>query len=284
MRGPEGTRVTLQIKSLEQDPRSVSVARALVPDPSVRHAEMLPDTPGIAYLSMHSFSRRTPEEFDDAMDKLQGLGMQALVLDLRGNLGGIMESAVAVADRFVSQGVLLRTESRRQVREHTAKLDTTFWSDLPLVVLVDGESASASEILAGALQDHRRAALVGSPTYGKGMVQTIREFPEYATRVKVTSAYYYSPSGRLFERTAEEGRSFGIMPDVRIDLSDDSSRKTAAFLRSYAAPETSLAGLRRWEKLEDLELIQAVPQDGQLQAAVALLLGRHPTPPLAKKD
>ncbi|MCA9003365.1 MAG: PDZ domain-containing protein, partial [Planctomycetes bacterium] len=166
LRGPEGTQVQLSVLHRDGSTFEATIDRSLVADPSIRHAELLPDHDGIAYMNIHSFSRRTDEEFDQAMVRLEGMGMKGLVLDLRGNLGGVMDSALAIARRLIPEGLLLRTEGLHVVETHEANPEEATWKDIPLVVLVDGESASASEILAGALQDHRRAAIVGAPTYG----------------------------------------------------------------------------------------------------------------------
>ncbi|MDF1836959.1 MAG: S41 family peptidase [Planctomycetota bacterium] len=277
MRGLAGTSVRLRALHLDGTEVEVSIERDLVINPSVRHFEMLEGTPGIAYLNIHTFSRRTGVEFDQALSHLDSMGMKALILDLRGNLGGVMDSALSIARRLIPEGLLLRTEGKQQIETHHAKTGDAIWKDLPVVVLVDGDSASASEILAGALQDYRRAAIVGMPTYGKGMVQTIRRFPEFKTKVKVTSAYYYTPSGRLFERSSEEGRDHGLVPDVQIDLDNGAQREVDGYLASYGAPMESRADIQAWEKETDQSIMPRVPRNEQINAAIQLLLGQHPT-------
>ncbi len=276
MRGQAGTQVRLELRGLDGQRRSVDVARGLVPDPSVRHAQILPETDGLGYLTIRSFSRRTGVEFDIAMQDLEQQGLKGLIIDLRGNRGGVMEAAVHIADRFVNHGLLLRTESRTAREEHHAKAEATHWKDLPVVFLVDGYTASASEILASALQDHRRAQLVGTPTYGKGMVQTIRSFGRYGTKAKVTSAYYYSPAGRLLERTAEEGRDYGILPDVAVPLAEDVAARSLAYADSYGVPEESRAALDAWQAQHESPLIPDLPLDDQVLAALDLLQGLDP--------
>lgn len=277
MRGLAGTEVRLNAKHLDGTELDVAIERGLVINPSVRHFDLLEGTPGIAYLNINSFSRRTALEFDEAMRHLNDMGMKALILDLRGNLGGVMESSLAIARRMIPDGLLLKTEGKTQVEFHHANGEEASWTDLPVVVLVDGDSASASEILAGALQDHRRAAIVGMPTYGKGMVQTIRRFPEYKTKAKVTSAYYYTPSGRLFERSSEEGRDYGLIPDLQIDLERTEHREVSSYLTSYGAPMEARAAIKAWEAETGEEVMPRAPRNAQLSAAIELLLGRHPT-------
>ncbi len=277
MRGPEGTEISLNIRHMDGSIFDAKVKRGLVANPSVRHVEMIPNTPGIGYLSIHSFSRRTALEFDAAMSELKGQGMNGLILDLRGNLGGVMDTSLSIARRLIPKGSLLRTKGKRSTEVHLARSNETLWKDLPLVVLVDGDSASASEILAGALQDHRRAAIVGMPTYGKGMVQTIRRFPEYGTKVKVTTAYYYTPSGRLFERSSEEGREHGLVPDVVIQLDREAQRSVDNYLESYGAPMEAREAIQTWEQKAGIEVMPHVPRGAQFSAALDLLIGRHPS-------
>ncbi|MFT5199110.1 MAG: carboxyl-terminal processing protease [Planctomycetota bacterium] len=277
LRGVGGSSVDLHVAHLDGSTLDAKIERSLVVNPSVRHAEMLKDTPDIAYMSIHTFSRRTADEFDQAMAALGAQGMNGLILDLRGNLGGVMEASLAIARRFIPDGLLLRTEGKSQVETHHANLEEATWKDLPLVVLVDGDSASASEILAGALQDHRRAAVVGMPTYGKGMVQTIRRFPEFGTKVKVTSAYYYTPSGRLFERSSEEGLEHGLVPDVQIELDSSARRAVSGYLASYGAPMEARAAIQAWEQQDGISVMPLVPRKAHLKAALDLLQGRLPT-------
>ncbi|MEZ5975056.1 MAG: S41 family peptidase [Planctomycetota bacterium] len=276
MRGPAGSLVALELQGTDGALRSVEVPRGLVPDPSVRHVEWLDVPGGTSYISVHGFSRRTPDEFDRAMSEMEPA--RALVLDLRDNLGGVMESAVAIADRFLSTGEILRTESRTASESHVAKEGTTLWPDLPMVVLVNGSSASAAEILAASLQDHRRAVLLGEPTYGKGVVQEIRRFPEFGTRAKVTSAYYYSPSGRLFERSAEAGRTYGIMPDVRVELTAGEQNGVRDYLAGYGTPKAVREALHTWQTRESVPQADYLPRDRQVLAALELLADHRPEP------
>jgi carboxyl-terminal processing protease len=187
-----------------------------------------------------------------------------------------MDTSLAIARRLIPDGVLLRTEGKNVEEVHEAQANLAIWKDLPLVVLVDGESASASEILAGALQDHRRAAIVGTPTYGKGMVQTIRRFPEFGTKVKVTSAYYYTPNGRLFERSSEAGRNHGLIPDILIELDRDARNEVSSYLEAYGIPIEARAAIKAWEAKDGISILPVVPRKAQLNAAIDLLQGRQP--------
>ncbi len=273
LRAPERSRLELRVRDLDGVERDVTVRPRVLVDPTVRHEAMLDPARGIAYLSIRSFTHRTTEEFDAAVARLSERGAKALVIDVRSNYGGVLDAAVDIARRFVPQGVIVSSEGRTERTVHEARRDAARLAGLPTVVLVDGDSASASEVLAGALQDHRAAVLVGAPTYGKGMLQTIRSFPSFGSRAKVTSAYYYSPSKRNFERTADEGRDWGILPDVHVELAEATRRRIAQHLGRYDPPAEVLEALRAFEAREGVPLMGTAPEDPQLEAALALLSG-----------
>jgi carboxyl-terminal processing protease len=144
---------------------------------------------------------------------------------------------------------------------------------LPLVVLLDGSSASASEVLAAALQDHAAACLVGEPSYGKGTVQTLKHIGSERAVVKLTTASYCSPSLRRIEHDDEDAEHGGIAPDLFVPLAPAERFEVHRFLSGYSPPESALAALRAWEEREGLDLIDEPPRDRQLDAAVALLSG-----------
>jgi carboxyl-terminal processing protease len=204
-------------------PVRLEVRRAVVRPPTVfarragAHGEY-----GVVRLT--EFSEATGEDFDAALDAMVGSGVKGVVLDLRHNGGGVLPTAVGVASRFLSRGVIVRSEGRTRhaTQVYTARPDVAVPDTIALVVLVDHRSASASEVVAGALQDHRRALLVGERTYGKFVIQQITEIPGYDAAVKLTTSRYYLPSGRSYQRTAEEGEAdedgAGILPDVVLEL------------------------------------------------------------------
>jgi carboxyl-terminal processing protease len=208
MRGPEGTKVRLTIRREgAPDWIQVSLRREVIQIKSVKHRLL---EPGYGYLRLTQFQERTERDAHralDAMAKDSGGHLQGLVLDLRNNPGGLLSQAVRVSDLFLDSGLLVYTEGRldNQRQKYFAHKQGTF-SDFPMIVLVNGGSASASEIVAGALQDHRRALLLGTQTFGKGSVQTILPI-DGDSAIRLTTARYYTPNGRSIQAT-------GITPDI----------------------------------------------------------------------
>ncbi len=211
MRGKPGTKITLTIvREGEEKPLKITLTRARIRVKSVK-SKVLED--GFDYVRISQFQERTAAELRKAIRKLRkqnGGKLKGLVLDLRNNPGGLLDSAVAVSDTFLDHGVIVsvkgRTEDNKLVR--SAKPGDLI-NGAPIVVLVNTGSASASEIVAGALQDHRRAIIMGKRTFGKGSVQTVIPLGN-DTALKLTTARYYTPSGRSIQ--AE-----GIEPDIRLD-------------------------------------------------------------------
>jgi carboxyl-terminal processing protease len=208
LRGASGTRVRVTITRLGwTKPRELSLVRAQVKVPSVEH---LAYAKGIGYLAISRFQESTSADVSDALSALdRGGNLSGLVLDLRGNPGGLLDQAILVADMFLESGGIVTIRGRTgAVEEHVAHKPGTR-SRFPIVVLVDAGSASAAEILAGALQDQKRATLVGLPTYGKGSVQTFFDLDD-RSGLKLTTARYFTPSGKSLE-----GK--GITPDHLVD-------------------------------------------------------------------
>lgn len=210
MRGKPGTDINLLIVRDGVDkPFTITITRAIIKVKSVKQ-RILED--GFGYVRITSFQTRTGEQIRAAVDKLKdesGGDLKGLVLDLRNNPGGVLGAAVAVSDAFITDGLIVYTEGRggHEELEFNAK-PTDVLNGAPIVVLINGGSASASEIVAGALQDHNRAVIMGNQSFGKGSVQTI--FPlSSETAVKITTARYYTPSGRSIQ--AE-----GIKPDIEL--------------------------------------------------------------------
>ncbi|MCO5334043.1 MAG: S41 family peptidase [Pyrinomonadaceae bacterium] len=200
LRGPDGTTLELTVeRAVDGSVVTVALKRSIVPQPSVPDAYMLRS--GVGYIALtEGFTYTTADEFGAAFRRLKQQGMRSLVIDLRGNGGGIVDQSVKVAQTFLPAGAVIVTQRGR------TKLDDRVWRSnnaaperLPVVLLVDGDTASASEIFAGAMQDRDRAFIVGAKTFGKGLVQSVIELP-YGTGLTLTSARYLTPSGRSIQR------------------------------------------------------------------------------------
>jgi carboxyl-terminal processing protease len=272
--GDRGLR--FEVRDLEGNERAVEIVPEPIVDPTVRHTRILDEEAGIGYLSILSFTHRTPGEFDDAVRHLLTEGLRALVIDLRGNPGGILDAAVLVANRFVREGRIVATRTRTRTMVTEARPEKALWAGTPLALLVDQGSASASEVLAGALQDHCLAVLVGEATYGKGSVQTITPFDEYGARVKITTASYFTPSWRSIERHESVEGTSGIAPDLRVEIDRETRRAVYEYLASYSPPPAMEAAIGAWEEREGVDLLESPPEDRQLEAALALLRGDSP--------
>ncbi|HEY4238833.1 MAG TPA: S41 family peptidase [Kofleriaceae bacterium] len=205
LRGPSGTRVTLSILRVGwHEPKPFAIVRAQVKQPTVKEKTL---EPGIGYLAITHFSESTGADVAAALGRLGKL--DALVLDLRANPGGLVDQSVAVADQFLDDGVIVTQRGRGGTTETQTAHKGGLATSVPVVAIVDGGTASAAEILAAALHDHKRATLVGLPTYGKGTVQTFFDLDD-GSGLKLTTARYYTPAGNSLE-------SKGIAPDVRVD-------------------------------------------------------------------
>ncbi len=200
VRGPRGSVVRLSLRRRGVDKQlEVEVVRAQIPRPSIPLASFVES--GVGYVKLESFSETTDGEIDKALRKLSRKNISGLILDLRDNRGGLLSSGVRVADRFLPQGQTIVSHRGRASREKSYRVRQGHQGDLyPMVVLVNCGSASASEIVAGALQDHDRALIVGSNTFGKGLVQSVVNLRSSPTALVLTTARYYTPSGRLIQR------------------------------------------------------------------------------------
>ena len=262
LKGPKGTKVDVRV--LRRDVEGLldfTITRAAIPTYSVDIAYMLDDS--IGYLKLSKFSATTVKEFKQGIGDLGSQGMEKLIFDLRGNTGGYLAAAVDIADEFLPKGSLIvYTEGRNRPRQYMKARRRGMLEDIPVVVLIDGESASASEIVAGALQDNDRGAIIGRRSFGKGLVQEQIMLSDNSA-IRLTVARYYTPTGRCiqkpfdgdhekyllesFERyengelfsedsihfadslkfTTPKGKTVygggGIMPDIYVPLVDDST-------------------------------------------------------------
>ncbi|MFW6012504.1 MAG: S41 family peptidase [bacterium] len=200
LKGPKGTQVTVTILRRGMDePLEMTITRAEIPQTTVRHSYML--TPDTGYVWVTDFARGTGAEVGEAIEELRQEGMKRLLLDLRNNGGGLLDQAIEVADYFLPDDAPI-VETRGRTRDSVAEYQDTGSHepvDLPVVVLVNEGTASAAEIVSGAIQDHDMGLIVGMPTWGKGLVQTVYNLP-YGAGLALTTARYYTPSGRLIQR------------------------------------------------------------------------------------
>ncbi|HSE30718.1 MAG TPA: S41 family peptidase [Pyrinomonadaceae bacterium] len=205
IRGPRGSQVVITVeRASDKRMAKVEITRDVVPQPSIPDAYML--RPGVGYIDMtRGFNYTTTDELLDALQLLHARGMKSLVLDLRNNPGGFFDQAIHVAEVFLKNGQLILTQKGRNgLRDNTYE-SRNFKPDLvPLVILINDNTASASEIVAGAMQDHDRALIVGQTSFGKGLVQSIIPL-EGGGGLTLTSAKYFTPSGRLIQRDYSNG-------------------------------------------------------------------------------
>ena len=280
MRGPVGTEITITIRRGTKDTFDVTLKRAVVKIRSVR-ARMEGD---VGYLRITSFSEQTDVNLRREIKTLReknGKAIKGFILDLRNNPGGLLDQAVAVADDFLDQGEIVSTRSRdaRETERYNASKGDVI-DGMPLVVLINGGSASASEIVAGALQDQKRAILLGTKSFGKGSVQTIIPLRGHGA-MKLTTSRYYTPSGRSIQ-------AVGIEPDIavvpaKIEVIDNRNQMKEADYRNaldraaepadgktkIIVPETAVSPAAE----RDAALAKAAAEDYQLQRALDLLKG-----------
>lgn len=271
MRGPIGSEIILTVLRGETEPFDITVVRDVIRLSSVRsRAEG-----DVGYIRIASFNEQTTPGVERAIDSLQreiGDTLAGYVIDLRNNPGGLLDEAVTVSDVFLERGEIVSTRSRIEGRAQRFNADPGDLAEgLPIVVLINGGSASASEIVAGALQDHRRAVVLGEPSFGKGSVQTIMPLPGNGA-MRLTTARYYTPSGRSIQ-------AMGIDPDIvvrpaRLEEFDLDSRREADLrgaLENIDDADTAPGG----EAADEVTIAgtDEVPFDYQLVRALDLLRG-----------
>ena len=239
LRGPKGTAVQVTVEKASTLAReTVSITRATVPQPTVQDAYLI--KPGVGYIDIREFNRTTADEFTAALEELRKQGMTQLVLDLRNNPGGLLDQAVKVASQFLPRGQVVLSQvgrgqeggDNRIYRSENNNPDT-----MPVVVLVNRNSASASEIVAGALQDHDRGLVIGETTFGKGLVQSIIPM-EYGTALTLTSTKYLTPSGRLIQRDYSHEGLYDYYTRGGVGGQDEEDPKAAKPAATPTGPES----------------------------------------------
>jgi len=282
LRGVAGSKVTLTLERADGPPLQVTLTRAIIEIHSVKSAL---ENNRIGYARIASFGDTTQDELTAAISRLKrdaGGRLTGFILDLRDDPGGELKASVDVAGDFLDGGTIVMTRARAKDENHayTASNARDLIKNVPMVVLVDGASASAAEIVAGALQDHHRAVLMGTRTFGKGSVQSIVPL-ESGGALRLTTALYYTPAGRSIQGT-------GLDPDVVVTLPKDEEVANALVIResdfsgafknpgaaakSPETPKSPSAGAADFEHPIKPTLI-ATPQDAQLKAAIQYLQG-----------
>ena len=209
LQGEVGSVAELTLLTPGQEPRQVSIRRERIDVPSIDEAQLLDRNQGVGYLKLTCFQKTTCRDLDTALWSLHRAGMRSLIMDLRGNPGGLLITAVEVADKFLEQGIIVSTHGRSRQEDFTYSAHQAGTWRVPLVVIVDQDSASAAEIFAGAIRDHRRGTIVGKRSYGKGSVQGIFPLNLAQSGVRLTTAKFYSPSGHPYSRV-------GVQPDITV--------------------------------------------------------------------
>ena len=285
LRGETGSPINITIfRKNFKAPKEFTIVRDIIKVRSVVHKLYQAD---IGYIKIRSFSKNTSSDLDKALADLEKKGITKLILDVRNNPGGLLNQAVEVTDRFLNRENLIvytKGRSNEQNMRFTSH-DKVAGVNYPLIILVNGGSASASEIVAGALQDLNRAIVLGTPTFGKGSVQTIIPLSD-GSALKLTTARYYTPSGRVIQEN-------GIEPDILVEMEaveeikkkdkdEDSEEKTKLrrFLREkdlkkHLKGKSSIEGIdeKASEELKVKKLDEDLKKDNQLQQAVSLLSG-----------
>ena len=213
LRGEPNTKVTLTVlHEGERDPVDITIERAKIQIKSTRGTRIIDKESKIGYVAITGFQDNTITDLDASIEELEKQGMEALILDLRFNPGGLLNIAVDMSDKFIKKGVIVSTKGRHKSQEHEYKAHKSgTYKNFPLIILVNNGSASASEIVAGAVKDHNRGLLLGTKTFGKGSVQSLIPIENKDTALKLTTAKYYTPSGTLID-------GVGIEPDIKVNL------------------------------------------------------------------
>ena len=275
MRGAPGTDIVLTVVREGLDrPIRITITRDVIRVTSVRSRAL---EPGYGYVRISQFQLRTGESLREAIDTLRedagDEDLKGLVLDLRNNPGGVLNAAVSVSDAFLTEGIIVYTEGRMDDAKLTfSAKGSDILDGIPLVVLVNAGSASASEIVAGALQDHRRAVIMGEKTFGKGSVQTILPLGN-GSALKLTTARYYTPSGISIQAR-------GIVPDitldrVRVSQLDVGQGVKEADLARHLESENEEEGVEAAKRAQQEEEIPLAQRDFALYEALNLLKGLH---------
>ncbi|MCR4289239.1 MAG: S41 family peptidase [Candidatus Scalindua sp.] len=265
LRGKTQTEVTITvIHEGESEPVDITIERAKIHLNSIRGTRIVDEESKIGYIAITSFQDNTIDDMDAAVKELEEQGMEALILDLRFNPGGLLNIAVGMADKFIKKGLIVSTKGRHKSQQHEYKAHKSkTYKNFPLIIIVNNGSASASEIVAGAVKDHKRGLLLGTKTYGKGSVQSLIPIKNKNSALKLTTAKYYTPSGAMIH-------GIGIEPDIKVEL----TQKEVRGLHRHLA-RVNAADIRTKNGKEPLEANDEEEKfvDAQLSRAIDVLKG-----------
>lgn len=301
--GEADTDVVLKVLQASGEEKTITITRGQIHVPTVKGWRrntvdgswdyFLDDQAKIGYLRLTQFTTDTIERFDEAMAQMLDNNIQALVLDLRNNPGGVLSAALALADRFIDEGVIVSTRGANSPRQTQLAHSEGTLRRFHVVVLINSGSASASEIVAGALQDHHRAVIVGERSWGKGSVQRIIRLMDSGAAVKLTTDYYYLPQGRCLHRLPG-AETWGVDPDIEEPydvktasklrrLLDELTSQPLSSIERKAMPDDPNALSEFWEtdrRVKKRLFSKLLKLDNQLDQAVKQcrgLLRTHPT-------
>lgn len=291
--GRPGSKVTLTIRSVDGTTKDYTITRQTIKVASVKGWSHRPGggwdyfvdpQNKIGYIRLTQFTKLTTDELEKAVTEMQASGMKALIMDLRYNPGGLLSTATEVCDKFLTDGIIVSTKADRPTpnlpKEERAKDDTGDVKDTPMVILVNQYSASASEIVSGAMKDHHRALIVGERTFGKGSVQMLFPLSARTAYLKLTTHHYYLPNGKCIHRE-ENSTDWGVNPDVTVEMTPE--QMTVAIKARQEQDVLRNANVPADKKQEALEAAKKDPlaQDPQLSAALLLLRLQLAGAPLA---
>jgi len=269
LRGKAGTEVTVTVlREAEKKILDFTITRAIIKIESIKDAKILEDN--VAYIRLVEFQEKTPKDLRKALNKLKGKGMDSLILDLRNNPGGLLNVSADVAEQFLPVGsVIVSTKGR--IKQQTAVYKSKGkkkYLDFPMVVLVNGGSASASEIVAGAIQDNKRGIILGTKSFGKGSVQTVMPLKD-GSALRLTTAKYFTPSDKAIHGE-------GIMPDIIVEERKIIQEKPVDIFKKIekvdSEKEKPDAKHSKEQKIE-LEEKEKIEYDAQLRSAIDVLKG-----------
>ncbi|MEM7681404.1 MAG: S41 family peptidase [Planctomycetota bacterium] len=283
LKGEAGTPVTILVRHRSGEEEKITIVRQLIQVPSVRGVMRMPDQHfdymldkqnKVGYVRLTQFGERSLDDLTGAIRELQDQGARALILDLRFNGGGLLQGAVGVSDLFLTEDQRVVSVKGRSTREQSFdSSDATMVPELPLVLLVNEASASASEIVAGALKDNDRALIVGTRTFGKGSVQRLQPLGQDLGALKLTSAYYFIPSGRKIHRV-EDAEQWGVDPSPGSYVPMDPDAILAMLEVRREMPTDRLYEGRDADNPVTPDFLRETVKDAQLAAALEAAVGR----------